>query len=477
MLKTKSSITEGPIFIRILLFALPVIATGVLQLCYNMADNIVVGRFSGDPNALGAVGATANITGLIVNFMVGLAGGATIIVAQFYGAKKERMVSRAVHTGVIFSVICGVVFMAISLIFCRPILEITNTPENIIDASEIYLRIICYGIPAVSVYNLAAAVLRAVGDSRTPLIVLSLSGLLNVGFNLVFVILFHMSVAGVALATVISQYASAVALIVVLMARKHECYGLSREKLCFDRKLLGRIMGLGFPVALQSTMYSISNLLIQVATNGLASTIPTAVTAKTIAGNIDNITYIVMNGFFHATLTYTGQNYGAGKIGRLRKVLYYSLIQVTVLGIAVGLLELLFARELSSLFIAADDPSREAVIESVIEIMRIMLTTYFLCGIMEVFLGFLRGLGYSTMSMIISLIGGCGLRILWVLFVFPIPEFYNLTGLMLVYPATWVPSNIAFAVASYLAVRKLKRALKPTESGELAGRDTESAFT
>ena len=469
MVKTKNYITEGPIFIRLLLFALPIMATGVLQLLYNMADTIVVGQFSGDPKAIGAVGATATITGLIVNFMVGLSGGATVVVAQFFGAKKERMVSRAVHTGFVFSLICGAVFMTVGLIVCRPILVLMKTPEDILNLSSLYLRIICFGIPALAVSNLCAAILRAVGDSKTPLIILSLSGILNVLFNLLFVIAFHMSVAGVAMATIISQYAAAIALVIALLARGNECYGLSRERMCFDTGLLKRIVFLGFPVALQNSLFSISNMLIQSATNGLSATVVGAVNGKTIAGNIDNITYIVMNSFFHAAMTFTGQNYGAGRFKRLTKVLFYALIQVTLIGIAVGALELLFADELTSLFVAADDPGRDAVLACAKEIMTVLLTTYFLCGIMEVFMGVLRGMGYSFIPMMISLIGACGLRVVWVVAIFPLPEFYSLTGLMLCYPATWIPTNIAFAIATAIAWKKMRRRQDEKGSVEPSG--------
>ena len=266
-----------------------------------------------------------------------------------------------------------------------------------------------------------------------------------------------MSVSGVAIATVISQYAAAAALLAVLLARRKECYGLSKEKMCFDLRLLGRILSFGIPVALQNSLFSISNMLIQSATNGLAATVPGVVNAKTIAGNIDNITYTVMNSFFHAAMTFSGQNFGAGKFRRLTKVLFYSLIQVTVIGIAVGALELLLSEELASLFIAADDPNKAVVIAGAKEIMRVILTTYFLCGIMEVFTGVLRGMGYSVTTMIISLIGACGLRVVWISFIFPLPEFYSLTGLMLCYPATWIPTNIALAVAAAIAWKKLRR--------------------
>ncbi len=460
MVKTKKNITEGPIFVNLFKFALPIMATGILQLLYNMADNIVVGRFSGDSTALAAVGSTGTLNVLIVNILVGLAGGATVCISQAYGAKNDSIVSRAAHTGMVFAFVGGIAFMILGLVVCRPGLELMNTKPDVIDNAELYMRIICIGIPAVSVYNLGAAILRAVGDSRSPLVILSVSGLVNVVLNFVFVLGFKMSVAGVAIATVVSQYASAIWVVGLLTYRGDECYGLSRKKLCFDVKLFARMMSLGIPVAIQNSLFAISNLLVSVARNDFDTI---TVTAGTIAGNIDGITYTAMNCFFHAVLTFTGQNYGAGKLDRVKKTLIYGLIQVVAVGIVVGYSELLFSEQLIGLYVGADDPNREAVVAVSKRIMTVVLAAYFLCGIMEVCQGFLRGLGYSFGPMVIVLIGACVLRIVWIFVFFPMDSFHTIGWLMMCYPISWIPTNTALGIYCYIAVRRLNKHKKMGE--------------
>ncbi len=454
-IKPKVDFTEGPMFVRLFLFALPIMLTGMLQIFYNMADHIVVGNFSGDELALAAVGSTASFTGLITSLLMGIASGASVTVAQFYGAKNDGAVSRSVHTAMTFSLIGGVVIGVIGFLIARPAFELIGINADILDKTELYFKIVAVGFPAMSVYNFGASVLRAVGDSKTSLIVLSVSGLVNVLLNLVFVICFGMSVDGVAWATVISQYVSAVWIVVHLMKKRGECYGFSISKVAIDGGLLLRILRYGIPTGIQSALFCLSNVII----TGAINTFPTStITAKTIEGSIDNITYISMNCYLHAAMTFTGQNYGAKKIGRIKKTLLYSVIQVGTIGILVSWIELLLAKPLCSLFVDSSMVGVDLIIEEAIGLMYMILPFYFLCGLMEVFSGTLRGLGYSITPMVISLIGACLFRILWITFVFPLPEFNSMWGIMMVYPITFTLTALALLILLLFSIRKLSKA-------------------
>ena len=460
MLKNKKNITEGPLFSRIFLFAIPLMLTGILQLVYNMADHIVVGQFSGDPTALAAVGSTASLTNLILNIVFGIGGGVSVVIAQFYGAQDDRRVSRGVHTAMTVSVVMGVIFATIGLLISEPVLVLMGTKPEILDGAVLYFRIICLGIPAQAIYNFGAAILRAIGDTKTSLIILACTGVVNVIFNLIFVIGFGMSVDGVAIATIIAQYLSALSVFGVLVMRRSESYGFSLKKYAFDFRIFGRMLRFGIPAGIQSSMFSISNILLTSATNSFDTVV---VTAKAIAGNIDGVTYTCMNCFFHASMTFAAQNYGAKKPERIKKALLYSLIQVTVVGISIALVEFALRVPLSSLFIDAGDHNKEVIIQYVEQIMFSILLPYFLCGIQEVLAGALRGLGFSITPMITSLLGICLMRILWILFIFPLEPFNTIGGLMFCYPVTWI-----IVIACFIPQIALdwKKKLKPLEENE-----------
>lgn len=455
--KKKLPLTEGPLFFRIILFALPIMATGILQILYNMADNIVVGQFSGDPTALGSVGSTSSLTNLTVNLLLGIAVGTSVVVSQAYGAKNDATVSRAVHTALAFSLIGGVVFMGIGLALSSPALQLMGTRPELLDGAILYFRIICIGIPATSVYNFGAAILRSVGDSKTPLIILASTGLVNVGLNFLFVLGFGMSVAGVAIATVVSQYLSAIAVVLVLYLRRGECYGFSPKKFCIDPTLLVRILRFGIPSGIQSSIFSLSNVLL---TSGINTLGDHAIKAFTIANNIDSITYTVCNSFHQSALTFTGQNYGAGRHDRLKKIIAFSLIQVIAMGIAVGQLELLFGEQLASLYVSADDPNRAEIISTTMEIITLLLNTYFICGIMDVLSGILKGLGYAIAPMIMSLTSICGFRIFWRFVMFPLKKFNTPSGLMLCYVFSWSIAAVMFLTLLIFALVKIKKGKK-----------------
>ena len=445
------SMTEGPLFWKIAFFTVPIMLTGILQTLYGMADNIVVGRFSGDPEALAAVGSTGTTVNMILALVMGVAAGSGVIVAQLYGARRHGEVSLAVHTALMFSAICGVAIAIAFMPLTRGILELVGIREEIIDKSALYLRIVCTGFPALTVFNFGASILRAVGDSKTPLIILTVSGLTNILFNLLFVIVFKMSVSGVAFATIISQYVSAVWVVTVLGLRKDECYAFSFKRLGINLQLLWRMLRTGIPIGVQSLMFGVTNVL----TTGAVNTFPTStVTASTISGSIDSFTYVAMNSFQQAAMTFAGQNYGANKYSRIKKVMLYSIIQVTVVGIAIAQLELLFSEQLTSLFVDALDPNRELVVKTTGEIMVCVLSLYFLCGIFEALSGAFRGIGYTIAPTIITLVCMCLFRVLWILFVFPSESFNSISGLYALYPVSWTICLIAYAVWYIVSIRK-----------------------
>ena len=449
--KDKGSLTDGPIFVRMLLFVIPIILTGVLQVMYNMADNIVVGQFSGDPDALGAVGSTSSLTVLVTNVMISLSTGAGVVIAQFFGAKDHDKVSRTVHTSMLFSIIGGIGFMIVGIVLARPVLTLIGTQDLYYDKAVLYMIIICCGIPATSIYNFGAAILRSVGDSKTSLYILSASGLVNVILNLVFVIGCGLTVDGVAYATIISQYISAIWVVIVLMRRRGVNYQLNLRKLRLELRLVARILRIGLPIAFQSSLFSISNIIITGAMNTFP---PHVVSARTIAFNIEGITYTIMNSFATTAMTFVGQNYGARKFRRVNKAFLYALIQVVTVGILVAQIEMLFARQLSEFYINESITNKEELIEAVIEILNVMLVPYFLCGAMEVISGVLKGLGFSVISMIASLIG-LVFRVMWILFITPTERFNTIFGLFISYTLSWSFTILLLSVCCVYVWRKL----------------------
>ena len=468
MVKVKKSITEGPIFIRLLLFTIPIILSGLLQVAYNMADNIVVGSFSGDDLALAAVGSTSSLTALAVNLLVGFATGAGVVIAQFYGAKDKSLLSRSLHTAITFSVVCGLAFAAVAFVLSAPAVSIQTKPE-LFDRALLYFRIICIGIPATTVFNFGAAALRSTGNSRTPLYILSLSGLLNVLLNLFFVIVCKMSVAGVALATIISQYASAVAVIVILINNKDEDCRFDPRKIGIDKALLGRIVRFGLPAGLQSSIFSLSNAIIMSACNTLSTV---DVSAKAIAFSIDGMVYTAMDGYLHSTMTFVGQNYGARRFDRIKKVFIYAVIQVGTLGFVLGQIISLFSPSISALYVDSASPDAAAVIDASVGLIRFVLSCYFLCGIMNTISGACRGLGNSFAPMIIGVVVTVAVRFVWVFAFFPMPQFHSLVGLFYCWPITWILAN-ALLILTFIwtwrhTLAKYKEELLSKESEDAA---------
>ena len=451
--KTKRDLTSGPLFIPIFLYVVPIILTGMLQMVYNMADNIVVGQFSGNDNALAAIGSTTSLYNLIINLFMGLAGGAGVVVAQSYGAKDYRRLSRAAHTSLLFSIIAGIGFCIIGLIFSRPALVLMGTKESLKEDAFTYITIICLGIPASAVYNFGASTLRSVGDSKTPLIILSISGLINVLLNLFFVIVCKMSVDGVSLATIISQYASAFAVVKILFSRKNAPYRIRKREIKIHKDVLKEILRLGIPAGMQGIMFSISNIILTAGLNQLPKEV---IAGKTIAINVEGLVHTSMNSYLHASMTFTGQNYGAKKPDRIKKSIIYTIIQVLIVGIFGGQIVNFFGEDLAKLYISANDLNKEAVLGSALELMSFMLAVYFLCGVMDTLSGALRGLGYSMIPMIVSIGAICVLRMIWVFVFFPMEIFHNLIGIYTIYPISWSIGIVAMVIALIVVSKKIK---------------------
>jgi putative MATE family efflux protein len=421
---------SGPLFGKILIFALPIMAMNILQLMFNAADMIVVGRFSGS-EALAAVGATGSLINLIVNLFMGLSVGTSVIVAQDCGAGKSGAVSRSVHTSIAISIIGGVAVMLLGLVLSEPLLGMMGTPGDIIGLSVLYMKIYFIGMPASMVYNFGAAILRAVGDSRRPMYYLIISGIINVILNLFFVIVLHMSVDGVAWATVISQYVS-VLLIMLCLLRSDGAIRFIPKKLRIDVHKLKTIVRIGLPAGLQGLLFSISNVMIQSAVNSFGSTM---VAASSAAGNVEGFIGTTMNAYYNAAITFTGQNMGAKKYDRIDTVAKVVTALIFATWILLGGATLLFGRPLLGLY-----TSDQSVIDLGMLRIKVMMAAYFTCGIMNVYPGLTRGMGYSMLPMLSTLIGACLMRILWLATIFT--WYPTMIILFVCYPVTWALAGL-----------------------------------
>ena len=445
--------TQGKIFGPMFSFVIPIILTNLLQTMYGIADNIIVGKFSGDELALAAVGTTGSISALVLNLVVGLAVGSGVVISQAYGARDYEKVSRSIHTFLTFALIFGLCVGALAVILTPKLLLWTGVQEVLMSRATLYLRIIFLGYPATAVYNYAAAALRAVGDSKTSLRILGLSGLLNVGLNLIFVFVFHMSVGGVALATAISKYASVISILVIMYKRRDEIYHFSPAKMGIHKKELVEMLRFGLPSGIQNSMFSVSNIFFTVALNSLDTYV---LSAKTIAMNLTNVANNVSSSYMNATTTFCAQNYGARRFERIGKSLGICLLQGTAFTFLVGILMYLLIGPISTLYISASDPLRELIIECSRSIAAVTLPWYWLCSVMNATSGALRGVGASTIPMVTSITGICLYRILWILFVFPLESFHNARGIYIGFPTSWTLVILANAVALFFVFRKIK---------------------
>ncbi|MBE6953504.1 MAG: MATE family efflux transporter [Ruminococcaceae bacterium] len=447
---------RGPLVGKILRFSLPLMLSGILQLLFNAADLAVVGQYSGD-TALAAVGSTSALTNLLVNLFIGLSVGANVIVARLYGSGDYKSISKAVHTAITLALIGGVALVFIGYFLSRPLLEMMDTPADVIDRSVVYMRIIFCGMPALLLYNFGAAILRSIGDTKRPLYFLLFAGVLNVVLNLFFVIVLNMDVDGVALATILSQCVSAALILTCLMRMDGPCRVSLRSLRLYKTEAL-QIVRIGLPAGIQSIMFSISNVLIQSSINSFGKQ---AMAGNTAGGNLEGFIYTAMNSFYQAALSFTGQNNGAKQYRRINRVLWISLIFVTIAGVALGMIVLLFGRQLLSIY------SDEAVvIDYGMLRLRVFMTTYFLCGIMEVCGGMMRGMGYAITPMIVSLAGACGFRVLWIYTIFAANR--TLTTLYISYPISWILTALAHLVCFLVVKHRLPREDQPLPDPDAA---------
>ncbi len=433
---------NGPLFGKIVLYTLPLIAAGILQLLFNTADMVVVGRYAGS-NALGAVGATASLINLLINVFMGLSVGANVAIAHYYGAGRFEELSRSLHTAISLSIICGFILLVIGQLFSEPMLILMGTPKDILPLSVSYMKIYFCGMPVMLLYNFGAAILRAVGDTKRPLYYLSLAGVINVILNLIFVIRFSMGVRGVAWATNISQAVSAILIIRCLIKNEGPCR-LSLSKLCLDKKETSRIAKVGLPAGFQGAIFSISNVLIQSSVNSFGAI---AVAGNTATCNLEGFVYNSMNSFHQTAISFTGQNMGAKNMKRVQRVLVICLLCVTATGLGMGLIGFAFGSELLGIY--STDP---AVIAFGLRRMAIIFPTYFLCGVMDVMVGSLRGMGFSIMPMTVSLLGACVFRIIWIMTVFAInhtPEFLYVS-----YPISWFITAAVHLICIFTIARR-----------------------
>ena len=432
---------NGTIMDKLISFALPLMVSGILQLMFNAVDIIVVGRFSGS-QALAAVGSTTALINVFTNLFIGVSLGANVLAARFYAAGKDKEMSETVHTAITLALVSGVVMAVIGLVFSRWALEIMGTPADVIDQSSLYMRIYFLGMPFFMVYNYGAAILRAVGDTKRPLMFLIVAGVINAVLNMFLVIAFHMGVAGVAIATVISQMISCL-LVLRCLYKTDSSYQLRFSRLCMKKFYLVQIFQVGIPAGIQSTVINFSNALLQSSVNSFGST---AMAGYTAANNVLGFLYASVNAVTQACMSFTSQNYGVGKYKRMDRVLLDCGILSFVIAFVLGCGSYIFGGEILKIY--TEDP---VVIRCGVEILSITTVPYFLCGIMDLFPGALRGMGHSGVPMILSIIGTVGTRIVWIFWIFP--QNRSLYTLFISYPASWA-ITIVMQVICFIFVRR-----------------------
>lgn len=451
-IKADRDLTSGALLPKIILFTLPLIATGILQLLFNTADTVVVGRWGGETKeareaALAAVGSCGALINLIINLFFGLSVGAGVCVAQELGARQYHEVRKTVHTSVLTAMLCGAVVAVVGFFLARPLLTLMGTEPAVLDEAVPYMRAYFVGAPANMVYNYCAAMLRSTGDTTHPLVFLSIAGAVNVCLNLVMVIVFGLGALGVGIATAASQWISCVLILRHMIRLNDHCH-LDLRELKIDPVKLKKVVAIGIPAGLQGMVFSISNVLIQSSVNSFGQT---TVAANTASANLTDYIYIAENSLYHAALTFVGQNAGAQNYRRVRHSIFCCAGTVTVLGIALGGLVILFGEPLLSIFA----PGNESVIHIGMVRVRILSATYFTCGLMDVGSGVLRGLGKSFRAMVISLVGSCVTRIIWIYTVFAAD--HTLEVLYACYPLSWVLTAATHFTVAFVVLHKLEK--------------------
>lgn len=439
---------------KLISFSLPLMLSGILQLMFNAVDIIVVGRFSGS-QALAAVGSTSALINVFTNLFIGISLGANVLTARFYAAGREKEVSETVHTAITLALVSGIVMALVGLVFSRGALALMGTPDDVIGLSALYMRIYFLGMPFFMLYNYGAAILRAVGDTKRPLLFLVIAGVINACLNMVLVIVFKLGVAGVAIATVISQMISCV-LVLRCLCRSESSYRLRFSELGMKGYYLKQIFSVGVPAGIQSTVINFSNVLLQSSVNSFGST---AMAGYTAANNLLGFLYVSVNSITQACMSFTSQNYGVGKLKRMDRVLADCMILSVVVAVVLGCICYGFGPEILQIY--TEDAE---VIECGMEILAYTTITYFLCGWMDLFPGALRGMGYSAVPMVLSVIGTVGTRVVWIFGIFPYHR--SLAILFISYPASWIITIILQVVCFYFVRRRVHR-----RSQALAGQE------
>ncbi|MBQ8605116.1 MAG: MATE family efflux transporter [Clostridia bacterium] len=486
MATKKIDMCNGPLFKKIILYTLPIMVTGVLQLLFNAADLVVVGQFGHNEYAVAAIGATSALATLFVNLFIGISTGCAVTTAHAIGSGDHVATKRAVHTSIPTAIICGVIIAVLGILLCRPMLVLMGTTEEhgILGLATLYLRIYFGGMIFNMVYNFGAAILRAAGDTQSPLKFLTVSGILNVLLNVLFVTVFKMDVAGVAIATMVSQALSATLVIIALMKRSDDCRLVLRDMRIHGRTL-SKILRIGIPSGIQSSLFAISNVIIQSSINSFES--PAILAGNTAAASIEGFSYIMMNAFYQTTLNFVGQNDGAKKYDRIKRVLFICMGCTMTIGIVSGIVIYIFADPLLHLYIrdsslsindgltlfkeqvqflinpgtaeqvAAYNASLTAIDAGIIKL-AFVCVPYFFCGMMESATGTVRGLGCSFTPMITTVLSVCGVRILWIYTIFQIPQYHSLPSLFISYPLSWMCAT-AFQLLIFLVVYKKRKRL------------------
>lgn len=444
---------SGPVLRKMIVFTLPIMFSGLFQLLFNAADIIIAGKFAGD-NALAAVGSNTALINLMTNLFIGISIGANVAAARCCGAKNYSELNKTVHTAMLISVISGFLLMAAGLLFAEQILGLMSTPDEILDMASDYLRLYFCGMPFMMIYNFANAILRAAGDTRRPLMFLICGGAVNVILDLVFVVALNMSAAGVGIATALSQGVSAALILRCLMREKEETgLRLRLKSLRIHPDKLKTILKIGLPAGFQGTVFSLSNVVIQSSINLFGEAV---IAGNSAAASIEGFVYMAMNSCYQSTLSFTGANLGAGKYERINKILLSGLLCVTAVWAVLGAgVTMTFGRPLLSVY-----TSGELAIEAGVRRMTYVCGTYFLCGIMDVLVGSLRGMGYSVTPMIVSLLGACGLRLVWLGTVFRLEQFHTPDTVYLSYPVSWVITVAAHTVCFFICRHRLGKSVR-----------------
>ena len=439
---------NGTIMDKLISFSLPLMLSGILQLMFNAVDIIVIGRFSGS-QSLAAVGSTTALINMFTNLFIGISLGANVLSARFYAAGKDKEMSETVHTAITLALISGIIMVFVGLIFAKPVLELMDTPDDVINLSTLYMRIYFMGMPFFMLYNYGASILRAVGDTKRPLFYLIVAGIANAGLNMCLVIIFHLGVAGVAIGTVISQLISSI-LVLRCLYRSETSYQLRFSKLKIQKEYLKQIFQVGVPAGIQSTVINFSNVLLQSSVNSFGSI---AMAGYTAANNILGFLYASVNSVTQACMSFTSQNYGVGKWKRMDRVLLDCMILTTGIALVLGGGSYLFGPEILKIY-----TDNEEVVRSGMEILSFTTVTYFLCGLMDLFPGALRGMGRSGVPMILSILGTVGTRIVWIFWIFPAHR--SLDILFISYPVSWILTILMQVICFWFVRKKVHESIR-----------------